>query len=126
LINFESSKISDEVFGENGSDYTIRCKICGELFTFKKEDALFSKLINHIKSHYIDKDLVKKEWIAKDMIHLNYDSVIQVSNSDPHASTSVSSSSISYRELTKREGEAYRDALYRIRTEDSITKSKGR
>jgi hypothetical protein len=60
------------------------------------------------------------------MIHLNYYSVIQVGSSDPHASNGVSSSSITYRELTRREADAYRDALHRIRSEDSITKSKGR
>jgi hypothetical protein len=59
------------------------------------------------------------------MIHLNYDSVIQVSSSDSHTNNDVSSS-ITYRELTKREGDAYRDALQRIMSEDSITKSKGR
>jgi hypothetical protein len=99
--------------------------ICRDSFFFKKEDTTFSKWIDHIKSHYIDKDLVKKEWIAKDLIHLNYDSVIQASISDPHTSN-VSSSSITYRELTKREADAYRDTLHRIRNEDSITKSKGR
>jgi hypothetical protein len=77
MINFESSRVSDEVFGENGSDYALRCKVCGDRFTFKKkEETLFSKWIDHIKSHYADKDLVKKEWIAKDIIYLNYDSVI--------------------------------------------------
>jgi hypothetical protein len=73
FINFESS-ISNETFGENGYDYALRCKICGDRFTFKKEEIIFSKLIDHVKSHYIDKDLVKKEWIAKDIIYLNYDS----------------------------------------------------
>src|ERR687887_609301 len=37
LINFDSSKISNETFGENGYDYALRCKICGDRFTFKKE-----------------------------------------------------------------------------------------
>jgi hypothetical protein len=84
-------------------------------------------MIEHIKSHYIDKNLVKKEWIAKDIIHLNYDSVIQVNVFDLHTDNNVNSnSSITYRELTKREGDAYMDALHRIRSEDSITKSKGR
>jgi hypothetical protein len=69
--------------------------------------------------------LVKKEWIAKDIIHLNYDSVIQMSSSDSHTSNDISSS-ITYRELTKREGDAYRDALHRIRNEESITKGTGR
>jgi hypothetical protein len=84
-------------------------------------------LIDHIKSHYIDKNLLKKEWIAKDIIHLNYDSVIQVNVSGSHTDNNVhSSSSITYCELTKREGDAYMDALHRIKSEDSITKSKGR
>jgi hypothetical protein len=126
FINFESSKISNEIFSENIYDYTLRCKICRDRFTFKKEEITFSKLVDHIKSHYIDKDLVKKEWIAKDIIHLNYDSVIQVSISDPHTNHDVSSNSVTYRELTKRERDAYSDALYRIRSEDSMTKSKGR
>jgi hypothetical protein len=60
LINFESSKISNEIFGENGYDYTLRCKICGDSFIFKKKETMFSKWIDHIKSHYIDKDLKKK------------------------------------------------------------------
>jgi hypothetical protein len=33
---------------------------------------------------------------------------------------------ITYRGLTKRERDAYGDALYHIRSEDSITKTKGR
>jgi hypothetical protein len=37
FINFESSKISNETFGENGYDYALRCKICGDRFTFKKK-----------------------------------------------------------------------------------------
>jgi hypothetical protein len=127
LINFESSKTSNQIFGEDDYEYTLRCKICRDSFIFKKEDTMFSKWIDHIKSHYIDKDLVKKEWIAKDLIHLNYDSVIQVNISDSHTDNDVnSSSSVTYRELTKREGDAYRDALHRIRSEDSITKSKER
>jgi predicted Zn-ribbon and HTH transcriptional regulator len=32
----------------------MRCKICGDRFTFKKEEITFSKMIDHIKSHYID------------------------------------------------------------------------
>ena len=37
---------------------------------FKKEETtMFSKWIDHIKSHYFDKDLVKKDWIAKDIVH---------------------------------------------------------
>jgi ribosomal protein S27E len=37
FVNFESSKISNETFGENGYDYALRCKICGDRFTFKKK-----------------------------------------------------------------------------------------
>jgi hypothetical protein len=59
------------------------------------------------------------------MIHLNYGSVIQVSSPDSHKSNDVSSS-ITYRELTKKRGNAYRGDLYRIRSEDSITNSRGR
>jgi hypothetical protein len=114
LINFESSKISNEIYSENGYDYALRCKICGDRFTFKKEEIIFSKMIDHVKSHYIDRDLVKKEWIAKDIIHLNYDSVINTS----------SNSGITYRELTKREGDAYMDALYRIKSEESNKKKR--
>ena len=77
---------------ENGYDYALRCKVCGDRFIFKKEDITLSKWIDHIKSHYIDKDLVKKEWLAKEMIHINYDSVIQVNISDSHTDNCVSSS----------------------------------
>ena len=87
LINFESSKISNEVFGENDYDSILRCKVCGDRFIFKKEETMFSKWIDHIKSHYIDKDLVKKMWIAKDMVHLNYDSVLEITSSDQDKST---------------------------------------
>jgi hypothetical protein len=38
-----------------------------------------------------------------------------VNASDLHTDNGVSSSSITYRELTKRELDAYSDALYRIR-----------
>jgi hypothetical protein len=48
-----------------------------------------------------------------------------MTSSDQHANNDVSSS-ITYRELTEREGNAYRDALHRIRNEESITKTKGR
>ena len=127
FINFESSKTSNEMFEGHDYDYAVRCRICGDRFTFKKEEIKFSKLIEHIKSHYIDKDLVKKEWIAKDIIHLNYDSVIQVNASGLDTDKNVhSNSSITYRELTKIEGDAYMDALHRIKSEDSITKIKGR
>jgi len=40
--------------------YILGCKVCGDCFTFKKEETMFTKWIDHIKSHYIDKDLVKK------------------------------------------------------------------
>ena len=61
LINLESSKTSNQMFeGNDDYEYTLRCKICGDRFLFKKEDTIFSKWIDHIKSHYIDKDLVKK------------------------------------------------------------------
>jgi hypothetical protein len=127
LINFESTKTSNAIFSENGYNYpTLRCKICGDSFVFKKEDTILSRWIDHIKSHYIDKDLVKKEWIAKNLIYLNYNSVIQVSRSQSHIDNDVSNSSITYRELTRREADAYIDALYCIKSEDSITKSKGR
>jgi hypothetical protein len=117
LINFESSKSSNQMFEGHDYDYALRCRICGDRFTFKKEEITFSKLVDHIKSHYIDKDLVKKEWIAKDIIHLNYDSVIQVNVSGLHTDNNVhSNSSITYRELTKREGDAYMDALHRIKS----------
>jgi hypothetical protein len=45
------------------------------------------------------------------------------SNTDENAN---GISSVSYRELTKREADAYADALYRIKTEESVSKSKGR
>ena len=126
LIYFESSKSSNQMFEGDDYDYALRCKICGDRFTFKKGEIIFSKLVDHIKSHYIDKDLVKKEWIAKDIIHLNYDSV-QVNVYGSHTDNNVrSNSSITYRELTKMEGDAYMDALHRIKSEDSITKSKGK
>jgi hypothetical protein len=127
FINFESSKNSNQTFEGHDNDYALRCRICEDRFTFKKEEITLSKLVDHVKSHYIDKDLVKKEWIAKDIIHLNYDSVIQVNVSGSCTDNNVhSNSSITYRELTKREGDAYMDALHRIKSEDSITKSKGR
>ena len=78
---------------------------------------MFSKWIDHLKSHYIDKDLVKKEWIAKDMIHINYDSVLEITRSDKQNRNT-------YRELTEGEGEAYRNALHRIRSEESMTNTK--
>ena len=59
------------------------------------------------------------------MIHLNYKSVIEERISNSHTDD-ASSSGITFRELTKRERYAYSDALYRIRTEESITKSRGR
>jgi hypothetical protein len=39
---------------------------------------MLSKWIDHIKSHYVDKDLVKKGRVARDIIYLNYDSVVQI------------------------------------------------
>jgi hypothetical protein len=123
IINFESP---NDVFGKDDYDYALRCKVCGQRFICKKEEIMFSKLINHVKSHYVDKELIKKEWIARQMVHLNYISVLQVNAFNSYTDNDVSSSSITYRELTKREVDAYRDALYRIRTEESITKSKGR
>ena len=39
---------------------------------------------------------------------------------------SISNSSITYQELTKGERDAYSDALYRMGTEESITKNQGR
>jgi hypothetical protein len=99
---------------------------------FKKEEVtMFSKWIDHIKSHYTDKDLVKKSWIAKDIFHLNYDSVLLLLTSSNHRNGNKSNSSSddnisNYRDLTKREINAYRNALRRIRTEESITKSKGK
>ena len=126
LINLSSKNLPNKRLGEEDYYcYSLKCKICGEPFIFKKEETMFSKWIDHIKSHYIDKDLVKKEWIAKDIIHLNYDSVLQLSSSDQDGNSDFRGS-ITYRDLTEREGNAYRDALHRIRNEESITKSKGR
>lgn len=61
FINFESSKTSNQMFVGDDHAYTLRCKICRDSFTFKNQGTTFSKWIDHIKSHYIDKDLVKKE-----------------------------------------------------------------
>jgi hypothetical protein len=52
LINL-NSKASNETFGEHRYDYTLRCEICADHYILKKEKIMFSKLINHIKSHYI-------------------------------------------------------------------------
>jgi hypothetical protein len=97
---------------------------------FKKEETtMFSKWIDHTKSHYLDKDLVKKSWIAKDIVRLNYDPVLLLTSSDYHngnKSDSSSNNNSNYRDLTKREIYAYRNALHRIRNRESITKSKGR
>jgi hypothetical protein len=49
-----------------------------------------------------------------------------VSSSNSHTTNGANSSSVTYRELTQREGYAYSDALHRMRTEESITKRKGR
>src|SRR5919198_5692496 len=57
LINFETS---NEIFGEDNYDYTLRCKVCGQRFGCKKEEIIFSKWIDHVKSHYVDRDLIKK------------------------------------------------------------------
>ena len=84
--------------------------------------------MEHIKSHYIDKHLLEKVWIAKDIFHLNYDSVLLMTDSNHHNGNKSSSSSddnnSNYRDLTKREIDAYRNALHRIRNEESITKRK--
>jgi len=91
---------------------------------------MFSKWIDHIKSHYLDNDLVRKSWIAKDIFHLNYDSVLLLTDSNHRNENKSTSSSddnnSNYRDLTKREINAYRNALRRIRNEESITKSKGK
>ena len=47
-INFDSRKISNEIFSDYGYDYALRCRICGDRFTFKKEEITFSKMIDHI------------------------------------------------------------------------------
>jgi hypothetical protein len=60
------------------------------------------------------------------MIHINYDAVIQVNASDSYIDNSISTSSVTYWELTIGERDAYSDALYRMRTEESITKNQGR
>ena len=90
---------------------------------------MFSKWIDHIKSHYVDKHLLEKVWIAKDIVNLNYDSVLLLTDSNHRNENKTTSSSddnnSNYRDLTKREIDAYRNALHRIRNEESITKSKG-
>jgi hypothetical protein len=46
LINFEGSKTSNEIVSKTGYDYpTLRCKICGDRFIFKKEEIMFSKMV---------------------------------------------------------------------------------
>ena len=87
--------------------------------SIQKGRNVVSTWLDHIKSHYSDKALVKKEWLAKDMIHINYDSVLEITNSDKQ-------DIVTYRELTESEAEAYRNALHRIRSEESITKTKGK
>lgn len=91
---------------------------------------ILSERIDHIKSHYIDKHLLEKVWIAKDIVHLNYDSVLLLKDSNHHNGNKSNSSSddnnSNYRDLTKREIDAYRNALRHIRTEESMTKSKGK
>jgi hypothetical protein len=50
-----------------------------------------------------------------------------VNVSGSHADNDINSDSgVTYRELTKGEGDAYMDALHRIKSEESITKSKGK
>ncbi|MGA9170081.1 MAG: hypothetical protein WCF03_13910 [Nitrososphaeraceae archaeon] len=94
---------------------------------FKKGQTMFSRWIDHIKLHYVDKDLVKKSWIAKEIFHLNYDSVLALTGYNHHSEKSNSSiNNNTYRDLTKIEIDAYRNALRRIWTQESITKSKGR
>jgi len=60
-INFERAKTPNQwVVEEQQGQYPIKCKICGDTFMFKKEEVtMFSKWLDHIKSHYTDKDLVK-------------------------------------------------------------------
>jgi hypothetical protein len=131
-INFETTKTPNKwiVDKQEGKDqYPLKCKICSDTFMLKKEETtMFSKWIDHIKSHYLDKDLVKKSWIAKNIVRLNYDSVLILTDSNHHKRNKSDSSNDSnnYRDLTEREINAYRNALRRIRNEESITKSKGR
>jgi hypothetical protein len=73
LINFEGVKTL-----LNEECYAIKCKICGDTFMLKKEETIISRWIDHVKSHYIDKDLFKKDRIAKEIVHLNYDSVLEL------------------------------------------------
>jgi hypothetical protein len=107
-INFERSKTSNEWVvdkEEEKGQYPLKCKICRNTFMFKKkETAMFSKWIDHIKSHYLDKDLVKKDLIAKDIVHLNYDSVLLLTSSNHHngnKSNNSSNNNNTYRDLTK-------------------------
>jgi hypothetical protein len=72
---------------------------------------------------------LKKSWIAKEIFYLNYDSVLVLTDYNHHDGNKRNSSSddnITYRDLTQREIDAYRNALSRIMNEESITKSKGR
>lgn len=87
-INFERSKTSNEwVVDKEKEKGQYLCKICQDTFMFKKEGTtMFSKWIEHIKSHYLDKDLVNKDWIAKNIVHLNYDSVLLLTSSNHHDS----------------------------------------
>ena len=77
----------------------LKCKICGEII-----GKGYPRLLAHTTAYYTTAELfyneeaeeniiliktLKKEWVAKDMIYLNYDSFIQVSSSDPHASNDV-------------------------------------
>ena len=130
-INFERAKTSNKwlvVDEDEKGQYHLKCKICRDTFMYKKEEAtMFSKWIDHIKSHYLDKDLVKKSWIAKNIVHLNYDSVLILTDSNHNKGNKLNSSiNNNYRDLTKREIDAYGNALRRIRNEESITKNKER
>jgi ribosomal protein S27E len=67
-INFEKAKTSNKwlvVDEDEKGQHHLKCKICGDTFMFKKGETIFSKWIEHIKSHYIDKHLLEKVWVAK-------------------------------------------------------------
>jgi len=61
-INFESPKTSlnEGVVGEEQGHYPLECKVCRDSFIFKKDETIISRWIDHIKSHYTDRDLIKK------------------------------------------------------------------
>ena len=72
-----------------------------------------TKWINHVINHYADESLVKKERIGREILNINYESVLLEGND--------------YRDLTDKEDKAYAEALYRIRTtEEAINKNKNR